>query len=142
VAVLVRDALTRLAEEQGGPPRRLSPGLMELLQQYSWPGNVRELINLLERLVFTVDGPEIGIGDLPPALARRLLGEPGPVALKAEAVVAPGSRLDSKLAEAEYAALVRALQQARGSKARAARLLGIHRTTLYDKLKRYGLGDL
>ncbi len=141
VPLLVEHALARLAEEQGAPPRRLSPGLMEILERYPWPGNVRELVNLLERLVYTVDSPEIGVGDLPPLLARRLLGEAGGGAQEgaASVPVAAAPSLDVSVAEAERAAVLRALERARGRKAEAARLLGIHRTTLYDKLRKYGL---
>ena len=137
---LVQHSLARFAEEQGAPVRRISPGLIELLHQYAWPGNVRELVNLLERLVYTVDSPEIGVGDLPPLLARKLLGEAAPVRPGEEALPTPAPSLELSRSEAERMALVRALERARGRKTVAARLLGIHRTTLYDKLRKYSLG--
>lgn len=136
IPLLVEHGLARLAEEQGAPPRRLSPGLLELLCRHAWPGNVREMLNLLERLVYTADSSVIDVDDLPPGWAHRL-GTPavGP----AEQPAAGGSALERNRAEAERVALAGALQQARGNKREAARLLGIHRSTLYDKLAKYGL---
>jgi len=139
IAPLVEHCLERLAEEQGGPPRRIAPGLMALLHRYSWPGNIRELFNLLERLVYTVDALEIDVGDLPPGLAARLGG--GPASRTAPAHAGPAGALDQRLAEAERHVLREALERAGGNKAKAARLLGIHRSTLYDKLQKYGLAE-
>lgn len=139
ISLLVRHGLARMAEEQGVPPRRLTPGLLQVLEASEWPGNVRELLNLLERLVYTADTPEIGLGDLPPGLAHRLrpVAATGvPAGLETRTT---GSDLVWSVAEAERAALRQALETCRGSKAKAARLLGIHRSTLYDKLCKYGM---
>jgi len=131
--------LARMAEEQGIAPRRLTPELQQVLGAYDWPGNVRELLNLLERLVYTVDTPEIGSGDLPPGLAHRLQPAAGVAVVAAGAGRTSGSDLGWSVAEAERAAVRQALEACRGSKAKAARVLGIHRSTLYDKLRKYGL---
>jgi PAS domain S-box-containing protein len=134
---LVEHGLAQLSEEQGLPLRHLTPALMERLIGYRWPGNVRELFNLLERLVSVSDGPEIGLTDLPPSLALRLTGDAGRTDPVSSAGV--GAPLEQSVAQAERLALQQALTSARGSKAAAARLLGIHRSTLYEKLAKYGL---
>lgn len=141
VPLLVRQGLARLAEEQGAPRKQIRPELMRLLEQYHWPGNVRELLNLLERLAFTVDSPEIGVADLPPALARKLQADGMVPALDGPGAAPTGAGLPlhSSVAETERRTLQQALERARGSRTAAARLLGIHRSTLYDKLRKHGL---
>lgn len=151
--LLVEHGLRRLVEREGAPRRRLSPALMDRLLAYHWPGNVRELLNLLERLVYTAEGEEAGLEDLPPGWARQLGAESGGVpggwasipmgstfGLRASGAE-PGASpvLHEAIAGAEREALLAALRQAKGSKSRAARLLGIHRSTLYEKMERYGL---
>ena len=139
--MLIDHGLARLAEEQGFPVRQLSPEVVELFHRHAWPGNVRELLNLLERLVCTADGAEIGLTDLPPGMALRLQAY-GPLAgeaVRATGRAARGAGLEQSVAAAEEAALRQALVHAGGSKKEAARLLGVHRSTLYEKLAKYGI---
>ncbi|HEY3365120.1 MAG TPA: sigma 54-interacting transcriptional regulator [Symbiobacteriaceae bacterium] len=138
IPLLVEHGLARLAEEQGMPLRHLSPVLLEEFRRYAWPGNVRELLNLLERLVYIADGPEILPSDLPPAMAHRLQGAPREERAAGTLPNPAATDLDISIARAERAALQQALTAARGGKAEAARILGIHRSTLYDKLHKYG----
>lgn len=141
IPLLVEYGLVRLAEEQGLPIRRVSPALLEALKAHDWPGNVRELLNLLERLLCTVDGPEIGMNDLPPAMVHRLR-----MVMEESGVVRPtqtgpmgATELQSSVAGAERATIVEAMARAKGSKVVAAKILGIHRSTLYDKIRKYNL---
>ncbi len=120
VTCLARHFLERAAAARSGPPKTLSPAAARALQQHVWPGNVRELGNELQRLDATVSGEEI---------------EPGHLSLApATAPASVGGSLD--LAELERRAIEMALQQADGNKAAAARLLGISRRALYNKLER------
>ena len=111
---------------------RISPAAMERLVAHSWPGNVRELRNVLERAAaISGDGP-IGLEHLPADLL-----EAPPVLDRDEAVPRP---LREEMALAERRVIERALRFTGGNRTQAARLLGIHRTGLHQKLKTYGLG--
>jgi DNA-binding NtrC family response regulator len=107
----------------------ISPEAMKLLQLYDWPGNVRELENCLERAVAMSPGPVLQPADFPPHIRTA--------ALRA---VVPGKQARIlPLAELEKQAILDALQQLNGDKLMTARALGIGKTTLYRKLKEYGI---
>jgi transcriptional regulator with PAS, ATPase and Fis domain len=99
------------------------------LRAYQWPGNVRELVNVLERSVSSLEGNAIHITDLPFYIPRgnRRSDPRQPTSLR---------EMQSR---AEREAVWTALKEANFQKARAARALGIHRTLLYKKMKKYGL---
>lgn len=107
----------------------VSPEALEHLLNYDWPGNVRELENVLERAVNLMDDerfitPEL----LPPAVKKqnKLREPPEPV-----------NNLSEIKFEAERQALYKALETCGGNKSKAAKLLGIHRSGFYQKLKKY-----
>jgi PAS domain S-box-containing protein len=124
IPALVGHVLCRLSEEMGRPPVKVTPAAMSALQDHHWPGNVRELINVLERILNALDGDVIEVTHLP------FLGPPQVSAVRD----ADLGRLRRLLREHEHLAVQEALTLAGGNKARAARLLGIHRTSLYRKL--------
>jgi DNA-binding NtrC family response regulator len=106
---------------------RILPEAMDLLLRYDWPGNVRELENAIERAVaLNTNGP-IRKEDLPTAVQSSV---------GASSTNGNGSL---SIAEAERRAIEHALKKANNNKLEAARLLGIGKTTLYRKLKDYGL---
>ncbi len=111
------------AEKHGRPARELSPSALRLLSQYDFPGNVRELANTIERAVIVSTGKETPLEDLPPPIqvsvrVRQRLEQPPALAV----------------VEAEYVILV--LAGTKGNKTEAARILGISRKNLYEKLAR------
>ncbi len=117
------------AQQLGKPAPQLDADVLELLRAYPWPGNVRELQNAIEHALVLCDGPVI--------LTRHL-----PLEIQMPELSAAPARSDAEpfsLRDAERAALVDALRRASGNKARAARLLGIHRATIYTKLRQFGL---
>jgi two-component system response regulator HydG len=129
---------------------RLAENAMDLLMEYDWPGNVRELEHALERAAALSSGPVLHLGDFPTQLqdarmhlewtAAQQLAETAPSAVaSAGGAAIPGEVLT--IAEMEKQAILNALQQLQGDKLMAARLLGIGKTTLYRKLKEYGLSD-
>ena len=124
---LARHLLDRIAENDPGSPFQLTAGAEKVLTNYPWPGNIRELLNILERTAFTTEGDCIDACDLPFFLNRSA---PPPSA------GGPWG-LGEVLAEAERQALRRALEVTGNNKAKAARLLGIHRTVLYKKMAKY-----
>ena len=128
VPILAAQFLARAATRSGRPAPALSAEAHEALAAYAWPGNVRELENLMERLVVLEPRERIDAADLPEAV--RAKGGLPPV----KTPVADGDRLD----EMERARIFAVLEACGGNKKLAASRLGIHRSTLYAKLERYG----
>jgi transcriptional regulator with GAF, ATPase, and Fis domain len=108
----------------------IAPEAMAALERYPWPGNVRQLINTLERAKILAEGNTIELLDLPGEIARS-----------PEAVVAPSVDNDIHLAAIERAHVVSVLERNQGNKARAARMLGVTRRSLYRLIEKYGLAD-
>lgn len=114
------------------PEKRISSEAVAAMMAYGWKGNVRELANTVERLVTLADGPEISRGDLPEAIHEAQPAKD----IYAESLI---SRAREAGEAQEKALIIRALKNAGGNKTKAAELLGIHRTTLYQKIKKYNL---
>ena len=107
---------------------------VELLQRYRWPGNVRELVNVVERAVVLTKNTVIQPSDLPEALRSNetfidLGGR----------MVAPGNNLKTALASPEKQLILEALETHGWNRQETADALGINRTTLYKKMKKYGI---
>ena len=129
-----------------GVNHQLSAELLAAMVAYDWPGNVRELENCIQRMVAVNSGPYLSTADLPsalagPAAAQRALALPfRELEQDAPAPAAPSKPLGiTRLEEVERQAILGALEFTAGDRARTAELLGIGRTTLYRKLKRYKL---
>ncbi len=129
IPLLVDHFLERLGRA-GTAVREVSDEAMHLLMQYDWPGNVRELENCLERAAAMSSGPALHVGDLSSPVRNAR-------AAKAAAALEAGTILP--IAELEKRAIFSTLEQLHGDKLLAARMLGIGKTTLYRKLKEYGL---
>ena len=160
-------AITRQLAEAGRGRVALTGETVNALKLYHWPGNVRELHNLLERLAVLHPNAQVRVADLParyrsgvpeprpePAFAAaapaarsalpsaELAPEPAPdpVSIAARATLPPqGIDLKGHMAELELELIQAALQQANGVVAHAAPLLGLRRTTLVEKLRKYGI---
>jgi transcriptional regulator with PAS, ATPase and Fis domain len=99
------------------------------MNTYHWPGNAREVSNVLERIVSSLRGDVIHLCDLPFYLYRSKKQLPGK----------DRKTLKNIQAGAEREAIRYALESADYNKSRAAEMLGIHRTLLYKKIKKYNL---
>ena len=126
IPLLAQAFLERLTQELGKEVEGFSEGALAALLDHDWPGNVRELENAVERAVVTCRGAALEEADL--AFLRRREG--GGELLGAG---------DLTLAEIERRAIVAALARTAGNVRQAAAALGIDRSTLYDKLRRYGI---
>ena len=120
---------------------------LRALQRYGWPGNVRELENTIESGVVLTDGPHIGLDDLPPHIVEGGGESRSPEDAGIDPTVdTPGETVGERtLQEAmddwERRLIVVTLEQVKGSRNQAAERLGINRTTLFNKMKKYGLMD-
>jgi len=149
---LVRHFLEVHARANGRPPFTPRPEALAVLREQPWPGNVRQLQNFIERLVVLSDGPVLTGEDV----HRELSRQPGlmpvvpppvesnpaaslPSSPSSEGVVAEARTLESQRKHMERQALVDALKRAGDNRTLAARLLGISRRTLYNKLEEHEL---
>jgi sigma-54 specific flagellar transcriptional regulator A len=163
IPLLLQELLNRHAEQHKGIIR-LTQRAMESLMQYAWPGNVRELSNLIERLLILYPNQIVDVADLPgryrllpceprderltemderDALAAVFqsppeldpgIAMPLPMQLPQE-----GVNLKEMLADLEVELIRQALESQDGVVARAADLLSMRRTTLVEKMKKYGM---
>lgn len=134
IPLLVEAALARLRERSmREPPTAVSPLAMRLLRGHDWPGNVRELFSVVESAAIRAGGARIEAQHLP-GVIRDPEGTGG-AAGQEERYRAPSSEGD------ERAAIVAALDEADGSRSRAAELLGMSRTTLWRRMREFGLGE-
>ncbi|WP_226575433.1 sigma-54-dependent transcriptional regulator [Acuticoccus sediminis] len=130
-----RHLATRLAQATKRFDRpRLAFGTdaLDVARRHGWPGNVRELINRVDRAAALAEGDTITAADLFPEAAARV--EAGD-----EAVVGSEVSLSEARRAAEREHILRALERSEGVQSEAARRLGISRTTLWEKMTRYGL---
>jgi transcriptional regulator with PAS, ATPase and Fis domain len=122
---LAESLLESIAGRTGMPQRELAPSALAALAAHAWPGNVRELRNVLEQAAMLTDHPRLGSAEfssiLPPAPRRP-------------AAAAPVRPLPQMIAELERSSIRTALETTGGNKVSAAKLLGISRATLYEKL--------
>jgi len=116
-------------------PLTIAQGAMRRLMAYPWPGNVRQLENAVEHAVaFSGARSQIDIGDLPPDVQQtQELALASPVTLPED-----GMDMDAFISRVERELIERSLERTSGNKGQAARLLGIKRTTLVEKIKRLG----
>ena len=127
IELLVAHFIRRYNHEFGKRIQGLTPQAAAVLRAYRWPGNVRELQNVIERSVVLVEGPTIGVEDLPLELS---LG--ASVAAQAEAL--PLNEASDRF---EREIVLRTLDRVDGNVSEAARVLGLHRNSLKAKLARW-----
>jgi DNA-binding NtrC family response regulator len=159
---LVRSFIARFAAEEGRALRGISSEAMALIMGYEWPGNVRQLENAVFRAVVLAEGDELTVSEFPqiaahvqgfdvrippaPSLASVLQGAPREVVhvevRDPHTLPLMGEGLDIRPLEEIEADIIRfALQHYRGHMSEVSRRLKIGRSTLYRKLKEYGLEE-
>jgi two-component system response regulator HydG len=126
--LLAEHFLKLYAEKNRRRLRGFEPAALDALQSYGWPGNIRELENAVERAVIMCRGDQIGLGDLPLALREQGAEVPLPPA---------GIKAGVSLRDMERQLILKTLEETGGNKSKAARLLGITRRTLLNKLQEY-----
>jgi transcriptional regulator with PAS, ATPase and Fis domain len=137
--------LTDLGKTMGRPAAGISKDARGWLLSYRWPGNVRELRNAVERAILMCDGGLITREHLPAAVSRPEAASAtgalrfavsAPTPVSGPAPLTPGGM---KLGDVERDLVEKALDQAKGNKSRAARILGLTRSQLYSRIEKYGV---
>jgi two-component system, NtrC family, response regulator HydG len=136
IPILAAHFLRKLRERTNHRVDTLGPGAVDRLKEYDWPGNVRELENVMERALVLAEGPLLEEDDLPFLPAGTALD----TSLIDAVIPAGGLDLNEAVEGLEERLVRKALEQARGVKAEAARLLGLKPSALYYKLEKYGIG--
>jgi DNA-binding NtrC family response regulator len=144
--------LQRFCAKMNKPVMTIQSEAYDALLRYNWPGNVRQLQNVIERAVVLTQGSMLTPRSLPQEVLHNVPHEIAPTTtsplpnFSLTSVPQDGSgkllvthSQSLNLADREKSALLAALEQSRGNKKKAAELLGIHRPTLYTKLKKFGL---
>ncbi len=129
IPVLARKILERLNQSYPGNEKEIAPQAMEKLSQYVWPGNIRELQNIMERLFSLVESKVIGAEDLDTFLPGNWATRHG----------FENKSLRNSLWEIERELILEAIAAAGGNKSKAAKILGLPRSSFYEKLKQYDL---
>ena len=126
--LLARAFLEKFAAQLKRPVRGFTPQAIEAIDSYAWPGNVRELENRVKRAVIMADGAQVSLEDLElPSQHEGDRQEP--------------FNLREVREKAESHAILRALARTDGNVSKTAELLGVTRPTLYNLMKKYGVGD-
>ncbi len=126
---LARHFMQQMAQEAAIYEIKMGPEAEKAFKRHDWPGNVRELLNVLERILSSIETDTIRLVDLPFYLHRTQKKSPQQDHTSIKEVQA--------LAEKE--AIRYALKESNNNKVKAAKILGIHRTLLYKKMKKYDI---
>jgi len=124
ILVLASSLLEGIAADLGRAGLSLSPEAVRALEAYAWPGNIRELRNVLERAALLAEGPVLG---------------PRELRFESPAAAEPGADTSLTLVELERRYIAKVLHEERGRVEATAQRLGIPRSSLYQKLKRFGI---
>jgi two-component system response regulator HydG len=111
------------------------------MMRHDWPGNIRELENSIERACALSSGPVLHLGDLPTQLQQQAIDTRNAAIPHPDAAGHEDSPPVKTLADLERDAILGTIRRLNGDKLQAAKLLGIGKTTLYRKLKEYGITE-
>lgn len=130
-----------IAQRHGVPSRVFPEEVLRVMRAYGWPGNVRELRNAVESLLLTSDEETVHVDELPPEFSCGPADTAPARAGQHASAAAEGLETGSgkRLGQIEQQAIACAIQDSHGNLTRAARVLGVSRSTLYRKVERYHL---
>lgn len=140
IPVLIQHFIEDLVARGQKANVKFSKGAWQALMNYPWPGNIRELSNAVEHSVICADKGVVEVDSLPQDILRYSQDVPDQPVLRQFAADEDEKAGDGGASDVMRAELLGALRKARGSKAVAAQLLGIDRTTLWRRMQRAGIG--
>ncbi len=129
---LVEHFLHKFAEQYAVDSKQIKPEVITALENHAWRGNVRELRNVIESMFLMASGDSIGLDELPPEIESPLIASRRKINLGTPAAM-------GRLEDAELEFIRKALEADQGNLTLVAKHLGIAKSTLYIKLKKYGL---
>jgi len=138
VPLLVNTFIRRIRSKTGKTISGLTPAAMERFMNYPWPGNVRELKSALEFAFVIAEDGLIDLDQLPPKIAK-------PARVSLHRVIENNKSRENRADPIPYAdpaekmALVETLKKTNGNQSQAARILGINRVTVWNRMKKYGI---
>jgi two-component system, NtrC family, response regulator AtoC len=141
IPFLAKAFLDRFCREHGRELEGFTPRALQALAAHTWPGNVRELENALERTVLLATGTALTNSDLPDEV-RASSKNIESTGFQPDSIASPLLPLKVALEAPEREILVSALLQSQGCRKSTAEVLDINRTTLFNKMRKYGLMDL
>ncbi len=118
---------------------RVSPSVVQVLARYDWPGNIRELSNLVERLAILKPNGVIEVTDLPEKYCKNQIESLDQTSVSIETLQQGTANLKSHIQAVERDLIVQAMDASNAVVAKAARMLKMRRTTLVEKLGKYGI---
>ena len=131
IAPLAESFIREFAKANGKTLAGADSECLVALKSRDWPGNVRELRNVIQRAVIVSPGPLLTVADLCPGVQSRPSNKPESV------IPQSGLSVGQALKDVERDLILQTLEQVRGNRLRAAKILGISPKTLYNKLGRY-----
>jgi PAS domain S-box-containing protein len=129
IPIIAEHLIENINQDLGTHVKKISLEVLNIFQNYNWPGNVRELANILERIIYITEGDTIQFRHLPFFLQSMREGS----------TRLQPSLLRNLRADMEKEALIHAIRVSNDNKNKAAKLLGIHRTALYKKMKKLNI---
>lgn len=139
IVLLAEHFLEHFAGEYEKPVRQFDATTLQAITRYPWPGNVRELENSIERAVLLCEGDEIRVNDL--ALEEPISQVTEPATHETTFLQGPLLPLKKALEAPEKRIIERALAANGGNRNSTAKMLGVNRTTLFNKMRKYDLLD-
>jgi len=136
VPLLAKHFLRKICTDMRRPVLEITQAAVRALESYQWPGNVREMENVIERTVALTDSDIIDVHDLPSQIGGAAQKDN---LLPSMQIPEEGLDLADAIATIEQTLIKQAMDKSSNIKARAASLLNINRTTLVEKIKRYGM---
>ena len=133
IRLLVNHFIEKYRQDEGKEKIELSPEAWKILYSYRWPGNVRELENIIERAVVLKADRVIGQEDLPPELSEKR------EELEVERFIPPDAPLQKTLEQIEEKLIRRALDHCDNVQSHAAEMLGITKSLIQHKMKKYNI---
>jgi transcriptional regulator with PAS, ATPase and Fis domain len=132
---LVKHFIRKFSAQNGVESKQIEPEVITALENHDWQGNVRELRNVVESMVLMASGESLGLNDLPPEIGLPLVAGSTEINVRSPAPA-------GKLEDAELVFIRESLEADRGNLTLVAKHLGIAKSTLYVKLKKYGLDQI
>ena len=130
IPILCKYFIDQCNYELGTDVSGIEPDVFQVFEQYSWPGNIRELKNTIERICLDTRRGQIRVEKLPRSILES-----------ADTIIPEDLNLQFNMNKAEKELILKVLKRVHWNRNQAAALLNIHRTSLYTKMKKYGLLD-